>query len=261
MELQNQGLPYLPEESPPGDIVVYLALSKSEEGFLVSGRFLCLNYSDKAYTVQVAETGQQSPLKKGQGLFLGAYSAAELQNQPQLELLFQAGHDRENPDAIPIKIQRKSLIKDHFYYAAANVYLYPLAAYAPGKKVDKEDLRRYATQLKRSVDQSPEKIQIHDVRARAEFNKKLDLHARAILDDEQDYRGDEIFAVQLDVFERYMDRAIRLGVERVEIIHGIGSGRLRNELKRRLNQYKEVESFENGYTADHKFGATVVYFS
>jgi hypothetical protein len=261
MENHIQRMPYLPEESPPGDVVVYLALSKSEEGFLRSGRILCLNYSDTPYRLRVEKDKDESSLKNGEALFLGAYSAEDLQEQPQVWLNCVPENKEKQAEQLQVKIQRKSLIKEHFYYAAANVYLHPLAAYAPGKKVKKEDLRRYATQLKRSVDRAPQRVEIHDVRARAEFNKKLDLHARAILDDEQDYRGDEIFARQLEVFERYMDRAIRLGVERVEIIHGIGSGRLRDELKRRLGQYKEVKSYENGYTADHKFGATVVYFS
>ncbi len=254
-------MPYLPEESPPGDVVVYLALGKSEEGFLSSGRFLCLNYSSSAYTLGVPGTADEAFIRNGEGLFLGAYSAAELQEQPRMTLRCKPVNGDGESNEMTVKIQRKSLVKEHFYYAAANVYLCPLAAYAPGKQVKKEDLRRYATQLKQSVDHAPQRVYIHDVRERAEFSKKLDLHARAILDDDTDYRGDEIFAVQLDVFERYMDRAIRLGVERVEIIHGIGSGRLRDELRRRLDTYKEVKSHENGYTTDHKFGATVVYFS
>lgn len=261
MENHIQRMPYLPEESPPGDVVVYLALSKSDEGFLSSGRFLCLNYSATPYRLGVPGTEDESVIKEGEGLFLGAYSASELQEQPRLALRCTPVNDGGASDTMDLKIQRKSLVKEHFYYAAANVYLCPLAAYAPGKEVKKEDLRRYAAQLTRSIDHAPQRVHIHDVRERAEFNKKLDLHARAILDDEADYRGDEIFAKQLDVFERYMDRAIRLGVERVEIIHGIGSGRLRDELKRRLGGYKEVKSYDNGYSADHKFGATVVYFS
>ena len=260
MELQIQVLPYLPEESAPGEIVAYLAVHKSEEGLLRSGRILCLNYSSFPYRISTSEGGQGVLVKKEQGVTIGAFSASELQEQPTVSLYCWREGKRGTVEPLKLKVLRKKLLQDHFYYAALNMFLCPLDAYAPGKKVKKEDLRKYAEQLRQAEVRRMDTVSANDIMERAEFNTKLDLHARAIVDDPGEYRGDEIFALQIETFERYMDRAIRLGVERVEIIHGIGTGRLRKELSQRLRGYREVSNFRNEYTKDHKFGATIVEF-
>jgi hypothetical protein len=252
---------YLPDESPPGDVVIYLGLTKAEDGYISSGRILCLNYGSKSHRISFPNTDSAAEVVDTQsGVSLIGFTAEELQQQPKVSVNIQQVKQKTTEKQLNFRIRRKHLIKNHFYYAEMNLYLCPLAAYSPEKSVKQEDLRNYAAQLEQSSP-SVDQISAHNPTELSEFNTKLDLHAHQILDNPRDYRGDEIFMKQIEAFERYMDRAIRLGVDRIEIVHGIGTGRLRETLSQRLNQYKEVKRFENGFTTDHKFGATVVYFS
>ncbi|RME96879.1 MAG: hypothetical protein D6772_11235, partial [Bacteroidetes bacterium] len=57
---------------------------------------------------------------------------------------------------------------------------------------------------------------------------------------------------------RYLDQAIRLGAERVFVIHGVGEGKLRDAIAERLRQNPQVVDFKNEYHPRYGFGATEV---
>lgn len=261
MQILRHSLYYLPDKSPPGDLVVYLGLTKSEDGFISSGQILCLNYGSKAHRISFPEHHSTSEVVDTRsGLSLIGFTGEELQEQPKVLLKIQQVQEKASQKQLSVRIRRKHLIKKHFYYAEMNLYLFPLDAYRPENKVKQEDLRIYARQLEQ-ISSTIDSVYSRNPTELSEFKPKLDLHAHKILDNPGDYRGDEIFMKQIEAFEKYMDQAIRLGVDRIEIVHGIGTGRLRETLSQRLKQYKEVVDFDNGFTPDHKFGATVVYFS
>ncbi len=94
----------------------------------------------------------------------------------------------------------------------------------------------------------------------ATFKNEIDLHLQNLVDDPSSIRKDQILEVQLSHFEAFMERAIRLGVERVFVIHGVGEGRLRDTIKGRLEKMPEVKSFKNEYHGRYGYGATEVIF-
>lgn len=100
----------------------------------------------------------------------------------------------------------------------------------------------------------------HEVWELATFKNEIDLHLQNLVDDPGSISKDQILSVQLSHFEAFMERAIRLGVERVFIIHGVGEGKLRDTIKRRLEQIPEVKSFKNEYHGRYGYGATEVVF-
>lgn len=100
----------------------------------------------------------------------------------------------------------------------------------------------------------------HEVKARAEFEVELDLHIDALVDDPTALKKSEILQLQLRRFEEYLDQAVRLGVDRVFIIHGVGEGKLRKALHSRLITQPYVRTFKNEYHHKYGFGATEVIF-
>ena len=70
----------------------------------------------------------------------------------------------------------------------------------------------------------------------------------------------QIFNHQLSLFEKAFDRALASNVEKLKIIHGIGSGKLRLEIHKRLSHRKEVRFFEDADKDRFGYGATVIYF-
>jgi dsDNA-specific endonuclease/ATPase MutS2 len=69
----------------------------------------------------------------------------------------------------------------------------------------------------------------------------------------------QILQLQLQVFEEYLNNAIRLGIPKVYIIHGLGKGRLRNDIQKRLSRNPYVRMFQNQHHHKYGFGATEVF--
>lgn len=98
----------------------------------------------------------------------------------------------------------------------------------------------------------------YDVKAFAEFNTELDLHIEQISPDYEGKSNADILNIQLQHFEKYLNRAIELGVERVFIIHGLGKGKLKNEVAARLMLNPEVQTYKNEFHPRYGWGATEV---
>jgi DNA mismatch repair protein MutS2 len=64
----------------------------------------------------------------------------------------------------------------------------------------------------------------------------------------------------IDKMDKYLDEAILKNVPFVRIIHGYGTGALRNAIWERLKKYKFVKRFEHGSATDGSSGVTIVYF-
>jgi len=132
-----------------------------------------------------------------------------------------------------------------------------------GNPTKEEDLRSYTKRKAQSLD-TWERMQhgiSHDVLELAEFVPEIDLHAEKLTDYHQKMSNAEILRLQLRHFEAYIDKALRVGAERVFIIHGLGKGRLRDAIASRLIRMPEVDTFKNEYHPQYGWGATEVIFA
>lgn len=98
------------------------------------------------------------------------------------------------------------------------------------------------------------KISLHDVSAykvsapkikdRPSQPKKdsitIDLHTEKL---PANYRTTPPLSGQLHYFEYAMAKAIQQGVKKVQVIHGRGTGKLKQEIVSRLRSYKQVKNF------------------
>ena len=75
------------------------------------------------------------------------------------------------------------------------------------------------------------KINIADPKELAHFKNVVDLHIHAIHPNPNTLRKNEIMQLQLTIFKKELEKAIELGIENIFFIHGIGTGRLKNEIK------------------------------
>ncbi len=101
---------------------------------------------------------------------------------------------------------------------------------------------------------------LHEISEKAAFIPEIDLHIENLRHKGGKINASEIFRIQMQHFDSYLDKAIRLGVERVFIIHGLGEGRLRDAIASRLLQTPEVVTFKNEFHPRYGFGATEVIF-
>ncbi len=89
----------------------------------------------------------------------------------------------------------------------------------------------------------------------------IDLHMEKLTDDWQHMSNFEILTIQLKEFEKWYDLAVAHHLPNFTVIHGVGSGKLRDEIHEILKTKKEVKYFINQY--DHRFGygATEIFFA
>lgn len=88
----------------------------------------------------------------------------------------------------------------------------------------------------------------------------VDLHIEKLTDNWQHLGNLQILAIQLKEFEKYYDLAIAHLQPSLIVIHGVGSGRLRDEIHELLKLRKEVKTFVNQYDPRFGYGATEILF-
>jgi hypothetical protein len=88
----------------------------------------------------------------------------------------------------------------------------------------------------------------------------IDLHIEKITDNWKGLSNFEILGIQLAYFEKYYNLAVAYHQPNLIVIHGVGTGKLRNEIHEILKTKKEVRTFANQYHSDFGFGATEIFF-
>ena len=89
---------------------------------------------------------------------------------------------------------------------------------------------------------------------------EVDLHIERLTGDWQYMDPLEKLGLQMKTFEKYLDLAVVHHLPSMIVIHGIGSGRLRDEIHEVLRYKREVKSFINQYDPRYGYGATEIFF-
>jgi hypothetical protein len=89
----------------------------------------------------------------------------------------------------------------------------------------------------------------------------IDLHIEKLTDSWKHLSNFEILTIQLKAFEKFYDLAVAHYQTSLVVIHGIGVGKLRDEIHDILKTKKEVKSFINQYHPSYGYGATEIFFS
>lgn len=86
---------------------------------------------------------------------------------------------------------------------------------------------------------------------------EVDLHLHKLVEDEGALSEGEKLRFQLDFFERRLNTAIRERKKRVIVIHGVGEGILREEVRKVLQYYDGVR-FDDADPRRYGYGATAI---
>ena len=88
----------------------------------------------------------------------------------------------------------------------------------------------------------------------------IDLHIEKLSNDWAGMSNYEILSLQLKTFEKYYDLSLAHMQPSLIVIHGVGTGRLREEIHEQLKHRREVKSFINQYHPAYGYGATEIFF-
>lgn len=88
----------------------------------------------------------------------------------------------------------------------------------------------------------------------------VDLHIEKLTDHWKGLSNFEILTIQLNYFEKYYNLAVAHRQPNLIVIHGVGTGKLRDEIHEILKTKNEVRTFANQYHPNFGFGATEIFF-
>ena len=88
---------------------------------------------------------------------------------------------------------------------------------------------------------------------------EVDLHIEKLTGDWQSLSNFEIMTIQLREFEKNLDLAIAHHQHKLFVIHGVGKGKLKDEIHEILKTRREVRSFINQYDPRYGYGATEIF--
>ena len=155
---------------------------------------------------------------------------------------------------------------DKYYPLPLDGYSFDLVNLQVSK--DTIDIKTYTEAKKSEINVQKESFVPHEVikvnqyrsKKLAEFNRELDLHIEKLTDKHSSMNNGQKLKLQLDTFQRFLEDAIIIGIDRVFVIHGIGKGKLKNEIAAILFQHPEVKTFVNEFHPRYGFGATEIIF-
>ncbi|MEA2042876.1 MAG: DUF2027 domain-containing protein [Bacteroidota bacterium] len=164
-----------------------------------------------------------------------------------------------------LKIKASKLFKAGAY--KPNDFFDELALIVPileknpmNEALEKLDNKSFAEKIKR--EKAPAKaeraIKKHKDEKKKSY-KEVDLHIHELIDDETGLTDNDKREYQLDKFREEMDNALKgKEVKRIVFIHGVGSGRLKHDLRRELQRKYKTCLYQDASFAEYGYGATMV---
>jgi len=184
----------------------------------------------------------------------------DLSDNPRFDVEFSLS----NPDKkkapyyeTSLKLKAKQIFKKIEEIKLKNepTFLYPLFGTYPDKaEEEKVDINKLGNAGFRVYDLSRIKELLPPARS------VVDLHIEKLTDSWKHLSNFEILTLQLKAFEKFYDLALAHFQPSLTIIHGVGVGKLRDEIHDILKTKKEVKSFVNQYHHAYGYGATEIFF-
>jgi len=161
-----------------------------------------------------------------------------------------------------IKIKPKQFFKKIITAPLLNkqVHLYKVIEQFQKAPSSEEDLKSYTKRTAQPIRRPNDNklLTSLDLKAFAAFEQEIDLHLEKLGNYNKKMSNAEKLRLQLVHFDTYLAKAIKLGVARVFIIHGIGKGKLRDSIAERLIKHPDVITFKNEFHPKYGYGATEV---
>jgi hypothetical protein len=135
--------------------------------------------------------------------------------------------------------------------------------HVPDKKLAthvESSLKVKAKQIFQKIEEIRLKHEAHFVYQLGPARTVVDLHIEKLTDQWKGLSNAAIIDLQLKTFEKYYELALLHHQQQLIMIHGVGTGKLRDEIHDLLRLKKEVKSFVNQFHPSFGFGATEIFF-
>jgi len=274
---EEQSSKVQPEEKSQSSDGIYLAFLPryNEEDHIDNFQIFLLNEHRSNIQFQVTfylnnehQFKLNKPLRSGQSFFLADLAFDDINERPcfsfvitfpehqtvQTSLKPKAKTFLKNPQSIPVLDQKGYLFK---------VVTNPVMnEQTTGKKeekrqsIDKEQLIKQMFETTNSNEKGG-----HQKKKQAWRPPpyEVDLHIEKLGYVSYDLSNAEMVQIQLQHCREAVEEALMRNQSSLVIIHGVGKGKLKEEVHRVLQEYSDIETFKNEYHPRYGFGATFVW--
>lgn len=224
--------------------------------------FTCSELKKGEYTTSVSER-----VPNAEHLLIATYSSYDLQMPLNLKIdalyFNEDSHKGQAPVSELIKFKPKKLYADNVFKAngllSVSALLIPISNIGNEHLFDgngnKADLSALLFQKNTKVTST--KKSIPHIKNSSLREMEVDLHIEELVDNHKGMSNFEIMTIQLRHLQEKVDQAISQHYRSVVVIHGVGTGKLRDEVHKVLATYKKLKFHDASY-AKYGFGATEV---
>lgn len=187
---------------------------------------------------------------------LGVFTHTEISKISafHIQALFIAGgvYKRRQPldiltDITKVNFSRESNFKENEYFEQKAVIF-------GGKELRKQEILLMKDDIKK-----------HDKEAEAKKSPQdslqVDLHIENLVENPGRLSPSEIIDIQLKKFHSSMNEALEMKAKRFIIVHGVGQGTLKMQIRRELQEKYPQYSFQDASFREYGFGATLVHLN
>lgn len=104
------------------------------------------------------------------------------------------------------------------------------------------------------VDLSKQKVFVNSI------ERVVDLHIENLVNNFKHLKNHEIITIQIKQFEKEIHEALIRKEPKITVVHGIGKGKLKQEIINLLREYPLVKYFKNELHPKYGYGATEIFF-
>ncbi len=264
------------ETSQPSD-GIYLAFLpryneedhiKNFQIFLLNQHHANIQFQLTFYLSNEHQFKLNKPLRSGQSFFLADLAFDDINERPcfsfvitfpehqavQTSLKPKAKTFLKNPQSIPVVDQ-----KGYLFTVVTNPVKNKQEASKKeenSKSIDKEQLIKQMFETNNGNEKGSDKKKRQ---AWTAAPYEVDLHIEKLGYISYDLSNAEMVQIQLQHCRDAVEEAIMRNQSSLVIIHGVGKGKLKEEVHRVLQEYADIKTFKNEYHPRYGFGATFVW--
>ncbi len=181
----------------------------------------------------------------------------EMQDQPRFSWILTRESDKDKTSfKDTLRITRKKLFA---YITRIQQQNDPMFHIQLARDFPAQTFQPDEQQLPRSFEKA-EKLRADHQAKRIKPVHEIDLHIERLVEQTQGLSNFDMLQLQLDAFALALDTAVAAGQQSMVVIHGVGKGRLKDEIHKILSTSYQVAYFQNEWSPRYGYGATTIFF-
>lgn len=265
-----------PQDRKPEEFAIYLAFAPQHQGMLITGELdiYLVNFSSNSLLFSMNLKGQKAFHNISSGTipefskyYLETIDREQLDSwlNANVQMIFTKDQSKKllAPVSTDVRIKGNRFYKESAYqdslFFTQKAFLYRLVELKNiplmgelvevAEKEDQESIQTKAVEVL-----SNDEILNHQ---KKEGEAEVDMHIWELVSDHSGMTNQEMLDIQLQYFERCLESAISHHFHKIVFIHGVGTGKLKQEIQAILEQYEGIY-FRPASMADYGVGATQV---